>query len=145
MMMLSSGDMSLRPAVGCDRSCRMPLVSLSGLLVAEAGAEELVGVVISIGSLGEGADVLMVGVSMGTVLAPIESSGRSRARCVLCALSVTVAICPVAIRKKRKSVRECPREICAWCRRACRSRRIPSGADTCLRRDPIPARNHQRE
>ena len=74
-----------------DRSAR-PLASLSGLLVAEAGADELVGVVISIGSPGDGADIWMVGVRIGTVLAPIDSSGRSMTSRFLGALSVIVAI-----------------------------------------------------
>ncbi len=95
MMRLSLEECSLwRPP--CSRSAPLPLVSLSGLLVAEARAEELVGVVIAIGSPGEGAEVLIVGVRIGTVLAPI-SSGLSTARCVIGALSVTVAICPVEI------------------------------------------------
>jgi hypothetical protein len=54
----------------------MPLVSLSGLLVAECGADELVGVVMSIGSPGDGPDIWMVGVRIGTVLAPIDSIRR---------------------------------------------------------------------
>lgn len=74
-----------------DRSL-LPLVSLSGLLVAEAGAEELVGVVMSMGSPGDGADIFMVGVRIGTVLAPIGSSERSSIW-FRGALSVIVAIC----------------------------------------------------
>ena len=60
----------------------LTLISISGLLVADCGAEELVGEVISIGSPGEGAEVSM----MGTVLAPfigssgIAVSGRSAGR-----------------------------------------------------------------
>lgn len=90
MMMLSAWWWSWNDIAPPDRSL-MPFASLSGLLVAEAGAEELVGVVISMGSPGDGADIWMVGVRMGTVLAPIDSSGRSMIR-FLGALSVIVAI-----------------------------------------------------
>jgi hypothetical protein len=57
MMMLSGCVWS--PGEGCSDLSFMPLMltSLSGLLVAEAGAEELVGVVISMGSPGDGADI----------------------------------------------------------------------------------------
>jgi len=68
------------------------LASPSGLLVEEAGAEEFVGVVISMGSPGDGADIWIVGVRIGTVregIGPSESSARG----VLCALSVAVSIC----------------------------------------------------
>jgi hypothetical protein len=61
-------------------------------LVAEAGADEFVGVVMSMGSPGDGADIWMVGVRIGTVLAPIDSSGRSISRFLVGALSVIVAI-----------------------------------------------------
>lgn len=76
--------------------------SLSGLLVAEGGAEEFVGVVISMGSprVGDGADICIVGVMIGTVLATIDSSGVS-ARCFLGTLSVAVAICPELLRRNR--------------------------------------------
>jgi hypothetical protein len=53
----------------------LSLPSRSGLLVAEAGADEPVGVVMSMGSPGEGVDIWMVGVMMGIVLTPIEDSG----------------------------------------------------------------------
>lgn len=69
-----------------------PLVSSVGLLVAEAGADELVGVAMSMGSPGDGADIWMVGVRMGTVRALIGSSEVS-ARGVLWGLSMAVAIC----------------------------------------------------
>jgi hypothetical protein len=55
----------------------LSLPSRSGLLVAEAGADEPVGVVMSMGSPGEGVDIWMVGVMMGIVLTPIEDSGAS--------------------------------------------------------------------
>ena len=61
-----------------------PFVSRSGLLPSERGGGELfVGVVISIGSPGEGADIWMVGVMIGIVLEAICSSGPSiiRGRC----------------------------------------------------------------
>jgi hypothetical protein len=75
MLLLSAGECSFCE-VGPDRSL-MPFTSLSGLFAAEGGAHEFVGVVISIGSPGDGADIWMVGVRIGTVLAPIGSSGRS--------------------------------------------------------------------
>lgn len=92
MMMLSAWSLDW----GCCGLSPRPLTltSLSGLLVAEAGADELVGVVMSMGSPGDGADIWIVGVMMGTVLAPIESSGPS-AKWFLGALSVAVAICPM--------------------------------------------------
>jgi len=80
MMMLSAEAWSVDG--GCSDRSLAPLVvlaSLSGLLVAEAGADELVGVVMSMGSVGEGADMWMVGVMMGTVLRPMgsgQTSGR---------------------------------------------------------------------
>lgn len=46
------------------RSSACPLGSPSGLLLADWGADELVGVVISMGSPGDGADIWMVGVLM---------------------------------------------------------------------------------
>jgi hypothetical protein len=55
----------------------LSLPSRSGLLVAEAGADEPVGVVMSMGSPGEGVDIWMVGAMMGIVLTPIEDSGAS--------------------------------------------------------------------
>lgn len=71
----------------------MGLTSRSGLLVAEAGAEEPVGVVMSMGSPGDGVDICMVGVViMGMVLTPIEESEGSAAG-ILGALAVAVAIC----------------------------------------------------
>lgn len=69
-----------------------PLVSSVGLLAAEAGADELVGVAMSMGSPGDGADIWMVGVRIGTVRALIGSSEVS-ARGVLWGLSMAVAIC----------------------------------------------------
>ncbi len=69
-----------------------PFSSPSGLLLADGGAEELVGVVTSIGSPGEGADILMVGVIMGMVRAVIGTSGPFARRGVRCALSVAAAI-----------------------------------------------------
>jgi hypothetical protein len=75
------------------------LASPSELLPMLCAAEELVGVVISIGSpaTGEGADVFMVGVGVGVVVmmgivrAPKPSSG-SRRGALLGTCSVTVAI-----------------------------------------------------
>lgn len=70
--------------MGCRRSFDsllalppLAFTSLSGLLVADWGAEEFVGVVMSMGSPGEGADIWMVGAMIGIVLAPIESSDPS--------------------------------------------------------------------
>ena len=96
MMRLSGGTCS--PGEGCRDRSPSPLTptSLSGLFVAEWGADVLVGVVISIGSPGDGADIWIVGGAIGTVLAPIGSSGPS-AKWVLGALSVAVAICPTGI------------------------------------------------
>lgn len=65
--------------------------SPSSLFTADCGAEELVGVVTSIGSPGDGADVWMVGVRIGTVRAAIGSSGPS-GRGFAGALSAAVAI-----------------------------------------------------
>jgi hypothetical protein len=83
--------------------CRLSVVSLpspSGLLVEPRGAEESVGVVISIGSpAGDGAEVWMVGVDvevmMGTVREAIISSGWFPLG-NLVALSIAVAIWSVA-------------------------------------------------
>lgn len=76
-------------------SCPSP----SGLLLEEPGAEELVGVVRSMGSpRGDGADIFMgVGVGvvvviMGTVRAPMVSCAVPFPKIVVEALSVTVAI-----------------------------------------------------
>jgi hypothetical protein len=63
-------------------------------LVAEAAAFELVGLVISIGSPGDGVGIWIVGASIGIVLAPIEGSDPS-AFWFLGALSVAVAISPI--------------------------------------------------
>jgi len=82
----------------------MPFASPSGLFVAEAGADEFVGVVMSMGSPGDGADIWMVGVRIGTVLAPIDSSGRSIKR-FLGALSVIVAIWSGAASNQHWNVR----------------------------------------
>ncbi len=72
--MLLSGDCCSCCGVGgCRRSTGPPLGwSRSGLLVAEAGADEPVGVVMSMGSPGDGVDIWMVGAIMGMVLTPIE-------------------------------------------------------------------------
>lgn len=75
---------------------RPPFISPSGLLVAEGGAEEFVGVVMSIGSLsGGGPDIWIVGVRMGTVRGASGSSFPCASpRGVLCGLlSITCAIC----------------------------------------------------
>lgn len=76
----------------------LPLPAPSGLLEPDErsfGAVVLVGVVISIGSPGDGADIWIVGVSMGTVRAAARdasvSIGFVTSR-LLCELSVTVAI-----------------------------------------------------
>lgn len=78
MITLSAGGFSFSVVVP-GRSLPLPLASGLGLLAAEAGAEDLVGVVTSMGSPGDdGADIFMIGGSrIGTVLAPIRSSGRS--------------------------------------------------------------------
>jgi hypothetical protein len=60
-------------------------------LVADAGADEFVGVVISMGSPGDGVDIWIVGAMMGMVLTPIDDSGPSAGR-LLGALSVAAAI-----------------------------------------------------
>lgn len=80
---------------GCKRSLGPPLrlTSWSGLLVAEAGADEFVGVVISMGSPGDGVDIWIVGAMIGMVLRPIDDSDLSTDR-FLGALSVAAAICP---------------------------------------------------
>jgi hypothetical protein len=83
-------------AGGCSRSlvaAPLTLTSRSGLLVAEAGADEPVGVVISMGSPGDGVDIWMVGAMIGIVLTPIEESEAS-VEWILGALSVAAAICP---------------------------------------------------
>lgn len=61
----------------------------------EAGAEELVGVVISMGPLSGGPDIWMVGVRMGTVRGANGSSfAWPSLRGILCGLrSITCAIC----------------------------------------------------
>jgi hypothetical protein len=92
-MMILSADCFSFSAVVPARSLLLPLASVSGLLVTEAGAEGFVGVVTSMGSPGDGADIFMMGVSrIGTVLAPIGSSGRSSIWFRGAALSVIVAI-----------------------------------------------------
>jgi hypothetical protein len=63
-------------------------------LVAEGGADEPVGVVMSMGSPGDGVDIWMVGAIMGIVLTPIEDSEPSE-EWNRGALSVAAAICPV--------------------------------------------------
>lgn len=61
--------------------------------MVEAGADELVGVVMSMGSL-SGADIWMVGVRMGTVRGAIGSSLPCPSPSSdLCGLSITCAIC----------------------------------------------------
>lgn len=72
-----------------------PFASPSGLFVAEGGAEEFVGVVMSIGSLSGGPDIWMVGVRIGTVRGANGSSFPCPSpRGVLCGLlSITCAIC----------------------------------------------------
>lgn len=53
----------------------LPLTSLSGLLLDRAAALEFVGVLTSMGSLGDGADIWMVGgVMMGRVRGVRESA-----------------------------------------------------------------------
>jgi hypothetical protein len=56
--------------------------------------ESLVGEVPSIGSPGEGADMLIVGVGMGTTRAPIELEGVSGKCVAMRGLSILVAIGP---------------------------------------------------
>ena len=74
----------------------VPFISASGLLLEAEGVVAFVGVVISMGSPGDGADIWMVGVGMGTIRVLICSPGPSVARSVLCGLSVAVAIFAVA-------------------------------------------------
>lgn len=94
-MVLSWDGCSCCGVGGCSRSLVVPLIltSRSGLLVAEAGADEPVGVVISMGSPGDGVDIWMVGAMMGMVLTPIDESDGS-VEWILGALSVAAAICP---------------------------------------------------
>jgi hypothetical protein len=107
MMMLSGSCCD----IGCPRSFSpLTLTSLSGLFVADAGADEVVGVVISIGSPGDGADIWIVGAIIGTVLAPIDSSDPSPRWC-LGALSVWVAICPAHLVQKTVSTRRFPAPV----------------------------------
>jgi hypothetical protein len=68
----------------------VPLKSLSGLLLERAAAFEFVGVLTSMGSLGDGADIWMVGVMMGRVRG-VSESARSAAR-DRCGLPVMVAM-----------------------------------------------------
>lgn len=70
----------------------VPLTSASGLLLPFIVGVVEVGVVISMGSLGDGADICIVGVGIGTIRTPIASSGMFVARRDLCGLSVAVAI-----------------------------------------------------
>jgi hypothetical protein len=95
--MLFSGDgCSCCGVGGCRRSTVPPLTlrSRSGLLVAEAGADEPVGVVMSMGSPGDGVDIWMVGAAMmGIVLTPIDECVPSAGK-FLGTLSVAAAICP---------------------------------------------------
>ena len=74
----------------------VPFISASGLLLDPEGVIAFVGVVISIGSPGDGADIWIVGVGIGTIRVLIGSPGPSVARSVLCGLSVAVAIFAVA-------------------------------------------------
>lgn len=122
MMLSAEADAEVDPGVCCsfwltdvDRSSLLPslppvvfaasLLS-GGVFVPATGAEGVVGVVTSIGSPGDGADIFMVGVRIGTVLAPIGSSG-----CCSCskicfrdgALSVIVAICRASVLQQGKS------------------------------------------
>jgi hypothetical protein len=74
-----------------DRSL-FPFTSASGLLLEAIGVFAFVGVVISIGSPGEGAEVLIVGVGIGMIRVLIGSSGPSEGRGFRCGLSIAVAI-----------------------------------------------------
>jgi hypothetical protein len=71
-----------------------PLISVSGLLLGVMVADVLaaVGVVTSIGSPGDGADISILGVGMGTMRAFIWSSGPEVERTFRCGLSVAAAI-----------------------------------------------------
>lgn len=95
-MVLSWDGCSCCGVGGCSRSLVVPLIltSRSGLLVAEAGADEPVGVVMSMGSPGDGVDIWMVGAIIGMVLTPIDDSEGS-VEWILGALSVAAAICPI--------------------------------------------------
>lgn len=99
--MPSGGWWSFGAGVGglqCECSCMpfTPFASRSGLLLADRGADdELVVVATSMGSPGEGADICIVGVMIGTVLAPMPSSRPSGAW-LLGRLSATAAIRPIS-------------------------------------------------
>lgn len=107
MMMLFSAEVCSLCGAARGRSIRSPLVvaltSPSGLLVTEAGADEFVGVVMSIGSPGDGVDICIVGAMIGIVLTPIDSWGPS-AKWFPSARSAAAAICPVDGEKKTRSV-----------------------------------------
>ncbi len=79
--MLLSGDCCSCCGTGaCRRSPGAPpfvFASRSGLLVAEAGADEPVGVVMSMGSPGDGVDIWIAGAMMGIVLTPIDECNPS--------------------------------------------------------------------
>lgn len=91
----SGGEADPAPfaVVVVELAAEPPFVSRSGLLLAEcaSGGELFVGVAISIGSPGEGADIWMVGVMIGIVLVVIGSSGPSTMR-GKCADSVAAVI-----------------------------------------------------
>jgi hypothetical protein len=71
----------------------LPLTSgFTSLSLESIGADALVGVVISIGSPGDGADIWIWGVGIGTILV-MGSSGPSDTNGFLCRLSVMAAIC----------------------------------------------------
>jgi len=75
----------------------LPLSSASGLLLDFIVGVVLVGVVISMGSPGDGADIWIVGVGMGTIRTPIGSPEPCEAKRDLCGLSVAVAICATTV------------------------------------------------
>lgn len=78
----------------------VPLTSVSGLLLPFILTVAEVGVLISMGSPGDGADIWIVGVGIGTIRTPIASSGIFVAKRDLCGLSVAVAICATVSRTK---------------------------------------------
>lgn len=108
-MLFSGGGCSCCGVGGCRRSTVPPLTltSRSGLLVAEAGADEPVGVVMSMGSPGDGVDIWIVGAMMGIVLTPIDECVPSAGK-FLGTLSVAAAICPGdrSERGQRRKLRE---------------------------------------
>jgi hypothetical protein len=79
-----------------ERSLSSP-TSSSELLVADGGADELVGVVTSIGSPGEGADIWIVGGVRNGIVRLLTGSSKPADMVSRSALSVAAAICTTCI------------------------------------------------